>query len=63
MRNILNNWNAARLLRLAIGIFICIQSIYIEQWFLLAVGVLYSLMPILNISSCGVGKCATPRRR
>lgn len=63
MKNYLKNWNLPRLLRLLIGLFIIIQSIYIEQWFLLGVGVLYSLMPMLNISSCGVGKCAVPKRR
>lgn len=63
MKNYLKNWNLPRLLRLLIGLFIIIQSIYIEQWFLLGVGFLYSLMPILNISSCGVGKCAVPKRR
>lgn len=59
----LKKWTFIRAVRLLIGLFIIVQSIYIEQWLLLGVGVLYSLMPLLNISSCGVGKCAVPSNR
>lgn len=63
MKNYLKNWSLIRFFRLLIGVFIIVQSVYIEQWFLLGVGVLYSIMPLLNISSCGVGKCGVPNNR
>lgn len=48
-----------RLLRLAVGIFIIVQSFMDKQWLLVGLGGLFSLMPLLNIGCCGVSGCST----
>lgn len=49
-----------RALRLALGIFIIAQGIQANDWFFVALGGLFSLMPLLNIGCCGVSGCNTP---
>ena len=48
-----------RFFRLAIGIFIVVQGIIISEWVFVAAGVLFAMMPILNIGCCGVAACNT----
>lgn len=48
-----------RFFRLAIGIFIVVQGIIISEWIFVAAGVLFAMMPILNIGCCGVSGCNT----
>lgn len=60
MKNYLKNWNFMRMLRLATGIFIVVQGIQSKEWLFVALGGLFSLMPILNIGSCGLSGCKTP---
>lgn len=48
-----------RLLRLAMGIFIIVQGFMDNQWMFVALGGLFSLMPLLNIGCCGVSGCST----
>ena len=49
-----------RVLRLAIGIFIIVQSVITKDWLFVGAGVLFSLMPIMNIGCCGASGCNTP---
>lgn len=63
MNRYLRNWNYMRLLRLALGIFIIVQGIIEQQWLLVAMGSLFSLMPLMNIGCCGVSGCNTPISR
>lgn len=49
-----------RVLRLALGIFIIVQGIQAKEWWLVVLGGLFSLMPLLNIGCCGVSGCNTP---
>lgn len=44
-----------RVLRLALGIFIIVQGV--------VAGVMFSLMPLLNIGCCGASVCNTPIRK
>lgn len=52
-----------RLLRLAMGVFIIVQGFVDNQWLFVALGGLFSLMPMLNIGCCGVSGCNTPVRK
>lgn len=63
MKKILSNWNLMRLLRLAMGVFIIVQGFVDNQWLFVALGGLFSLMPMLNIGCCGVSGCNTPVRK
>lgn len=49
-----------RLLRLALGIFIIVQGAITQEWMFTLAGVLFALMPILNIGCCGASCCSTP---
>lgn len=61
MRNYIKGWNFMRLLRLAIGIFIIVQGIMMGEWMLAVLGVLFSIMPVLNVGCGGVaGSCNRP---
>lgn len=60
MKNYLRNWNFMRVLRLALGIFIIVQGVQAKEWLFVALGGLFSLMPLLNIGCCGVSGCNTP---
>jgi hypothetical protein len=59
-QNILSNWNFMRLFRLALGIVIIVQAVYVHDWTMGILGILFTAMPIFNIGCCGVGGCATP---
>lgn len=52
-----------RVLRLALGIFIIVQGIQTKEWLFVALGGLFSLMPLLNIGCCGASGCNTPVRK
>ena len=59
MKGYLRNWNFMRVLRLALGIFIIVQGIQANEWMFVALGALFSLMPLLNIGCCGTSGCNT----
>ena len=59
MKNYLRNWDFMRVLRLALGIFIIVQGIQTKEWLFVALGGLFSLMPLLNIGCCGASGCNT----
>jgi len=48
-----------RVLRLALGIFVIAQGIHAKEWWFVAMGVLFSLMPLLNIGCCSTSGCNT----
>lgn len=60
MKEYLKTWDFMRVLRLAMGIFIIVQGISAKERLFVGAGVLFSLMPILNIGCCGVSGCNTP---
>lgn len=63
MKNYLRNWNFVHVLRLVLGIFIMAQGVQTNEWLLVALGGLFSLMPLLNVGCCGTAACNTPIRR
>lgn len=58
--NIFNNWTLFRFIRLALGIFIIVEGIRSEMWMMMGLGVLFSLLPLLNMGGCSTGNCAVP---
>lgn len=60
MKNYLKTWDLMRVLRLALGIIIIVQGVQAKEWLFVALGGLFSLMPLLNIGCCGVSGCNTP---
>lgn len=63
MRDYIKKWTLMRTLRLIIGIVIVVQGAYESQWMLVGLGAIFSLMPLFNISMCGVGGCEVPQHR
>lgn len=59
MKNYLSNWNFMRIIRLFLGIIVIIQGIQTQQWMVVALGVLFTLMPLFNIGYCGTAGCIT----
>lgn len=59
MKNILNNWNFMRILRLVMAIFIIFQGIETGQWLFVVAGVIFVLMPVFNVGCCGTSGCNT----
>lgn len=63
MIHYLKTWDFMRVLRLALGIFIIVQSAVARDWFFVGAGVLFSLMPVMNIGCCGASGRNTPIRK
>lgn len=63
MRDYIKKWTLMRTLRLIIGIVIVVQGIHDSQWMLVGLGAIFSLMPLFNISMCGIGGCEVPQQR
>lgn len=64
MKNYLKNWNFIRVLRLAVGVFIIVQGSMANEWLLVGLGAMFSLMPIMNWGCCGAATCSTtPQKR
>ena len=60
MKEYLKTWDLMRVLRLALGIIIIVQGVQAKEWLFVALGGLFSLMPLLNIGCCGASGCNTP---
>jgi len=63
LHNIRNNWNLFRLIRLGVGILIIVEGFRTEMWMLFGLGLLFSLLPLLNLGSCSTGNCAVPPKK
>lgn len=61
MKNWMYQWNAMRLIRLAMGVFIIFQGIESNQWLFVLLGGVFSLMPLINIGCCSTTGCTTNR--
>lgn len=64
MKNrISTGWNFMRILRLAIGGLILFQGIERGEVFFIALGGLFSLLPILNMGCNGTSACGVPNSK
>lgn len=57
MKRILKKWDAARIIRLLLGVLIAIYSISTKDYMFLVLGGLLLFQAIMNISCCGSGEC------
>ena len=60
MKRYLKNWDFMRVLRLAMGIYLIVQGIQVQEWLFVAFGGVFALMPLLNIGGCGASTCNNP---
>jgi hypothetical protein len=63
MTLLLKNWNAIRMLRLSLGIFILYDGIRSHEWFFMAMGAYFTAMALLNIGCFGSQSCAVPKQK
>jgi len=54
---ILSGWNLFRVMRLALGLLVVVQSVMMKDVFFALMGLLLSGLAIFNIGCCGVGGC------
>lgn len=59
MKNYLRNWNLMRIIRLVLGVVVIVQGIQANEWMLVVLGGLFTLMPVFNIGCCGTAGCST----
>lgn len=63
MINYLRNWDLMRVLRLVIGIIVIAQGYSADQWVVVGLGALFTLLPLFNASMCSVGNCSVPTKK
>jgi hypothetical protein len=59
----MKNWNLFRIMRLLLGIIITAQALIVKDVMLGLAGLVFCLLPILNIGCCGVGFCTLPSQK
>ena len=62
MKRILMKWDAARIIRLLLGVLIAIYSISTKDYMFLVLGGLLLFQAIMNISCCGSAGCYTDNK-
>ena len=62
-QTILSNWTLMRFLRLAIGIAILVQAVIAKDILFAFAGILFTAMPVFNVSCCGTNGCYTPAKK
>lgn len=55
-----NNWNPARIFRVAFGIFALAYAIFSKDSMMVWIGSLLLLMGLSNTGCCGASGCTTP---
>lgn len=53
---IISNWTIWRFVRLGLGIFLLMEGIIMNAWFMVILGAYFAVLPVLNI---GCGSCVT----
>lgn len=59
MKKYFGHWNFMRVLQLAVGVIVIVQSIQSKDWLFVAAGSVFVLMPVFNIGCCGTSCCST----
>ncbi|MBL7997328.1 MAG: hypothetical protein JNL32_01700 [Candidatus Kapabacteria bacterium] len=62
MMNYIRTWDAVRTLRLVMGLLIIIEGMSVQDWMMVFIGVVFTLMPIYNIGCCCTSGCSVPLR-
>lgn len=59
LNKIFTDWNLFRVVRLLIGGYILVDGIRSEIWLFALLGLIFTVMPLLNIGCCATGGCST----
>ena len=62
MKVLVNDWNVMRVIRLALGILVIIQSISERNFMLTVAGGLFAMLALINVGCCGANGCAVNPR-
>ena len=62
-QTILSNWTLMRFMRLAMGIAILVQAVIAKDIGFAIAGILFTALPVFNISCCGTAGCAVPPKK
>ncbi len=62
-RQLLQQWNFFRVLRLILGVAIVVQGIEARDWIFTAAGAVFTLMAVFNAGCCAGGYCAPQPRK
>lgn len=62
LQKIISNWTFIRLIRLILGIFIIIQSVQIQNYWMIILGIVFSVMALINVGCCG-NSCSIPIKK
>lgn len=49
-----------RILRLLMGVAIIVEGVISREWMIVFAGVMFSLIPVLNIGCCSTSGCYAP---
>ena len=62
MKVLVSGWNVMRVIRLALGILVIIQSISEKNYMLTVAGGLFAVLALINVGCCGANGCAVNPR-
>jgi len=57
MDRIAKGWNFVRGIRLALGLYILLQSVLTREWVLACAGLFLSVTAVFNVGCCGIYGC------
>lgn len=60
-RTLFSDWNALRMFRLAIGIFVLVQAVSYRDGLAGAIAGIFLVQALTNTGCCGVRGCAVPK--
>lgn len=58
---VFRNWNFTRIIRLILGIGFVVESVKINDAFLIIISIAFTIMPLLNVG-CAVGNCSSNQK-
>jgi len=61
LQKIITNWSLLRAIRFFLGIFIIIQSIELQNYWMILPGAIFAVMAIFN-AGCGSDGCSVPTK-
>ena len=63
MKNYIRSWSFMRLFRLVMGVIITIQGWDGGYWWIVGIGIVFAVLPLLNVNTCNTHVCRMPRSR
>ena len=61
LQKTITNWTLLRVIRLVLGVFIIIQSIQVQNYWMVLPGIIFTAMALFN-AGCGSNGCAIPTK-